>query len=170
MNTVPQKTVFPAATQQIANNTTSWIGHVPGDSKEFIKGQTFIAREEGDLQTIEIFSNIVSDPGNVMMTIHSFDPRAKTWSAVLGSAQVAFAKTDTGKWIPFHIPGLHLVKGQSYGFRLQSSDSFIGVGEAAGSSRQPPLDEGQEWRFTNTGNQGDAYSYFSLAFKIGLRA
>lgn len=156
--------------QQVNNNTTSWIGIRKGDSKEIICGQTFIATSEGDLEAIEVFPSIVTTPGKVLMTLHNFDPEKKSWGPALGTSSVAFDNTNTGKWISFKIPGMHLTNGKSYGFRLESPDSYIGMGEAAGSHQQPPYRNGQAWQFTNINQQGNSFSYFSLAFKVALRA
>jgi hypothetical protein len=165
-----KKTALQEAAEQVANNTTGWIGHVPGQKETIARGQTFIANAEGDLQVIEIFSNIVSDPGKVVMTLHHFDPQARSWGPALGSASVEFQKADSGKWVAFNMPGLRLDKGKYYGFRLDSQDSYIGVGEAAGSAKQPPFNPGQEWEFTPDNQKGDCFSYFSLAYKVGIRA
>ena len=164
------KTPTKAIVEQITNNTTSWIGHSKGDNKNIIGGQTFIAPSEADLEAIEVFTSVVSTPGDVLMTVHAFDSQLKSWGPVLGSAKVDFNKTDDGKWKTFRIPGLHLNKGKAYGFRLESPDSFIGMGEAAGSHQKPPFINGQEWKFTTQDLQGHSYSYFSLAFKIEARA
>jgi len=169
MSTNQKNSSLQTGLEQTVNNTTSWIGHANGDSKEIVKGQTFVSSSEGDLVSVEIFSNMVTRPGNVIMTVHSFDPQKKAWSNPLGTTTVAFNNDSTGKWVPFPISGLRLAKGQSYGFRLVSPDSLIGVGEAAGSFKNPPLNAGQEWRFTNN-DAGDSFSYFSLAFKVGIRA
>ena len=155
--------------EQITNNTTGWIGHHPRENSDIARGQTFIASSEADVQAIEVYSNIVSRPGNVMMTIHNFDPQQNSWGPALGSASVDLEKTDSGKWIAFNIPSLHLDKGKSYGFRLESHDSYIGVGEAAGSAKHPPFNTGQEWQFTDNNKAGDAYTYFSLAFKVEVK-
>ncbi len=152
--------------QQTTNNTTGWVGHHPREHKEISRGQTFVASAEADINAIEVYSNFVSQPGNVMMTIHSFDPQQNSWGPALGSASVDLKKSDSEKWIAFKIPSLHLDKGKSYGFRLESHDSYLGVGEAAGSAKQPPFSAGQEWKFINNDKHGDAYSYFSLAFKV----
>jgi len=156
--------------QQVTNNATGWVGHHPGQNKDIARGQTFVAATEADVNAIEVYSNIVSQPGNVMMTIHSFDPQKNSWGPSLGSANVDMKKSDSGKWIAFNIPPLHLDKGKSYGFRLESQDCYIGVGEAAGSAKQPPFSAGQEWQFTPNNQKGDAYSYFSLAFKVGKKS
>lgn len=158
-----------AAVQQVTNNATSWIGH-RRDNEDVISGQTFVAPKEGDLEAIEVFSAIVTKPGNVTMTLHNFDTEQKSWGPALGSSSVAIDSNEAGKWLAFAIPGMHLDKGKSYGFRLESPDTFMGVGEAAGDLSMPPFSYGQEWQFTNEQSEGQSFSYFSLAFKIGMRA
>ena len=161
-----------AVLQQTTNNTTSWIGHQSSDNKDIIGGQTFTSPSEVDLEAIEVLTSVVAMPGHVLMTLHSFDSQQESWGPVLGSASVDFNRNDNGKWKSFNISGLHLAKGKSYGFRLQSLDSetYIGVAEAARCSQTPLSNTGQEWQFTNTDAKGHSFSYFSLAFKIEARA
>ena len=159
-----------SSVEQVTNNATSWIGQHPREKKENGRGQTFVAHTEGDVESIEVYTNIVSTPGNVMMTIHSFDHEQNSWGPALGSSNVEFNKSDSGKWVSFNIPSLHVNKGATYGFRLESQDSYIGVGEAAGSAKHPPFSSGQEWHFNKNDQKGDAFTYFSLAFKIGIKA
>ncbi|MEJ7587546.1 MAG: hypothetical protein WKI04_08290 [Ferruginibacter sp.] len=168
MNIESKNTPLKAVVEQVTNNTTSWIGHHSFTNKNIVGGQTFIAPSEGQLEAIKVFTSIVTSPGNVLMTLHTFDPQLKSWGPVLGSASIECTRNDTGKWKSFNIPGLHLNKGKAYGFRLESSDSYIGMGEAA--SQTPPLINGQEWKFVNKDPQGQSFSYFSLAFKVELRA
>jgi hypothetical protein len=156
--------------QQVTNNTTSWLGQRSRDSENIITGQTFVAPSEGDLETIEVFSSIVSKPGKVTMTLYSFDQQQHSWGNALGSASVEFKNNEAGKWVAFNIPGTHLDKGKAYGFRLESQDSYVGVGEAVGCHLKPPYGAGQEWQFTTKQKEEHCYSYFSLAFKVGVRA
>jgi hypothetical protein len=158
------------AVEQVTNNTTSWVGCRPGDNNDVISGQTFVSPSEGDLGGIEVFSSMVTAPGKVMMSLHSFNASEKNWGPVLGTASIELSKDDTGKWICFDIPGLHLNKGQTYGFMLECPNTLIGVGEAAGSHTQPPFVNGQEWKFVGKDKKGRSFSYFSLAFKVALRA
>jgi hypothetical protein len=156
--------------QQLTNNTTSWLGHRKIDKKEIAMGQTFVASNEGDLDSIEVFSNIVTSPGEVAMSLHSFDPVQQTWGPALGTTNVTFNESCNGKWVSFKIPGMHLTKGLSYGFKLESHDSYVGIGEAAGNVSHPPFASGKEWKFVNNENKGNSFSYFSLAFKVELKA
>lgn len=169
MNT-NQKNPLHKVAEQIANNSTGWIGQVPGNTEHFVKGQTFVADEEGDLRNIKVFSNLIARNTNIMMTLYNYDPQSQSWGRELGSASVELKRTDADKWISFDIPGPHLNKGQSYGFRLESQDSYIGVGEACGSFKQPAFKAGKEWQFTKGNPGGDSFSYFSLAFKVEVAA
>jgi hypothetical protein len=164
MNTNNQTPAIRSAVEQITHNATTWIGHRRHDNNNLATGQTFLATSESDLDCIEVYSSIVTKPGKVTMTLHSFDPQQDKWGPSLGTATVEFNHNCTGKWIPFRIPG-HLNKGMAYGFKLESNETYVGVGEAAGSAKQPPFNSGKEWRFVNTQNP-DAFSYFSLAFKV----
>ena len=156
--------------QQVTNNTTAWIGHRPADNKETIAGQTFTCPSEGDLDAIEIFSTLVLKPGNVQMTVHSFESGTKKWGPVIGRSSIVVNKVDSQKWISFPQEGLHLQKGNTYGFRLQSNDLYLGIGEAAGSHAHPPFAGGQEWTSGSENLTGNYYTYLSLAFKVELRA
>ena len=170
MNSSPQHSnTYPVA-QQTINNTTSWIGHTPGNATEIVRGQTFIAERDGDLPVIEVIPNHITNSGRLVLTFYSFDEIDQQWGPALGSVTVSIDGPDTGKWIPFQLPALHLHKGRTYGFRLECHDCLVGMGEAAGSSKNPPLSSGKEWRFMGNNQQGDAFSYFSLAFRVGLRA
>lgn len=159
-----------AVVQQTTNNTTSWIGSQPGETKDTRRGQTFISPSEGELDCIEVFSSLVIRSGQVQISLHEFDAVNNTWGRKLATTEVQFNKSDNNKWISFPLNGIHLNKGQWYGFLLQSPTSLIGVGEAAGTPGTPPNGEGQEWKFSSDDSKGQAYTYFSLAFKVELRA
>lgn len=164
---------FPAVrptVEQITHNATTWFGHRRYDNNNMATGQTFLAPAEGDLDSIEVFSSIVTKPGKVTMTLHSFDPQQNKWGPSMGASTVEFNHHSNGKWIPFPLQGLHLNKGLTYGFKLESSETYVGVGEAAWSTNHPSYVVGKEWRFINNSQTPDAYAYFSLAFKVGLRA
>ena len=170
MKTELKTTHHKAVLEQTVNNTTSWLGHRSSDNEDVVTGQTFIAPTEGDLQEIEVFSSIVTKPGKVVMTFYDFDQKLNVWGHSLGSASVDINNAETGKWVSFNMPHLHLNKGQSYGFRMESTDAYVGVGEAAGIAATKTLNTGKEWQFTKQEKAGRSYSYFSLAFKIGMTA
>ena len=170
MNTFNPSTSLQTSVQQLTNNATSWLGHRKADNQEISMGQTFVATTGGNLETIEVFSSIVANPGQVVMTVHSFDPQNESWGPSLGSATEIFNEQCNEKWVTFNMPGLQLVKGNSYGFKLESHDSYIGVGDAVGSAKNPPFASGKQFKFYNNNIKADAFSYFSLAFKIRLRA
>ncbi|MEO7766683.1 MAG: hypothetical protein ABIS01_04625 [Ferruginibacter sp.] len=164
------KNPLRAIVEQVTNNTISWIGHQKNDNNNIIKGQTFISPAESVLEAIEVFTSIVTIPGKVSLTLHTFDPQLKSWGPVLGTASVDFNSSDNGKWKSFNIPGLHLNKGKTYGFRLESTHGCFGAGETVGSYQTPLLINGQEWKFTSNDQKGHSFSYFSLAFKVEVRA
>lgn len=158
-----------AVIEQVTNNTTSWIGH-RNDNKDFLCGQTFIAPHDGDLESIEVFPSIVTKPGKVVMTLHNFDPQQKIWGPAIGSTSLELSNSNSDKWVSFKMPGMLLNQGKSYGFRLESENAYVGLGEAVGSHLKPPFLNGQEWKFVDKDQQGNSFTYFSLAFKVGLRA
>ena len=123
-----------------------------------------------DIEAIEVLTSIVTTPGRVLMTIHPYDSQTNTWGPPLRSASLDLDRNDNGKWKSFHISGLHLNEGKTYGFQLESPNSYIGMGEAAGSSLAPPLPSGKEWQFIKNDNKGHSFSYFSLAFRVEARA
>lgn len=170
METNQSKSHLRAVVQQVTNNTTSWIGHWKGETKNRVSGQTFLCPSEGELDCIEIFSSHVSNSGSVNLTIHVFDAENRTWGPVLGTSKVEFNNLDTGKWVSFPLNGLRLQKGMTYGFRLKSETGLIGVGEAAGSVNQLPFKGGQEWAAASEELPGSFYTYLSLAFKVEMRA
>ena len=170
METNQSRSHLKAVVQQIANNTTSWIGHYHGESKSRISGQTFICPSEGELDCIEVFSSYVTNDGPVDLTIHQFNAETKTWGTVLGTSKVEFSRKDTGKWISFPLNGLKLKKGTTYGFRLKSETGLVGIGEAAGIVNHQPYNDGQEWVALSEDQPGNYFTYLSLAFKVELRA
>ncbi len=170
MNSSNQLTPVNESLQQLTNNATTWLGKAKGEKSETIMGQTFIAPKEGDLERIEVYSTIVARAGEVALTVHAFDSQNQSWGPTLSSSNLNFNTDCNGKWMSFKIPSLHLTKGMIYGFKLESHGSFIGVGEAVISAKQQPFAHGKEWKFTNNETKGASFSYFSLAFKVGLKA
>jgi hypothetical protein len=159
-----------SAMDQAQNNVTAWLGHPTGDTKNVTTGQTFEATKEADLESITVYVSVVAVEGDVALSLHSFDTFTQTWGAQIATTNVNFTKDCNGKWVTFNLPALHLTKGSTYGFKLASKNSYVGVGEAVGSAQEPLQINGKKWQFVNNAATGNSYKYFSLAYKLGLKA
>jgi hypothetical protein len=154
---------------QTQNNTTLWIGHLLDDPNDHFAGQTFKCPSDGLLDNIQIYSSAVQKPGEMSLTLHEFDNRTKTWGSSIGNSTIGLQRGDDAKWIRFELQPVPLRKDSVYGFRLQTSNALIGIGEAATGTKDP-FTFGHEWSGDSKNMQGHFYTYFSLAFKIVLRA
>ena len=154
---------------QMENNTTLWIGHLQTDPNDHFGGQTFTCPAEGLLDNIQLFAATVHYPGDMQLSLHEFDPVNKTWGPSLALCVMPVHKEDDHQWIRFPFPVLELKKLSTYGFRIKTSNALIGLGEAA-CDNQHPFTFGHEWNADSSDQQGHFYSYFSLAFKVELRA
>jgi hypothetical protein len=152
---------------QAKNNTTHWIGHLPTDPTDHFAGQTFNCPTEGQLDNIQLYSSAVQQGGEVIMTLHEFDPRTKNWGPSIGSSTLEVQKGDNAKWIRFGLPPVSLHKDLTYGFRVQTHNAMVALGEAATGTKQP-FTFGHEWSGDSTNQRGYYYSYFSLAFKVEI--
>ena len=157
----------PVITQD-KNNTTLWIGHLQTDPNDHFAGQTFTCPTAGILDNIQVYSSAVHNPGDIVLTLHEFNAANKTWGPALGNCTLAVQKNDASKWIRFALPAIQLKQGATYGFRLQTPNAMIGLGEAVTGTKQPFT--GHEWNGDSTNQRGRFYSYFSLAFKVELCA
>ncbi|MEO7922100.1 MAG: hypothetical protein ABIR30_00320 [Chitinophagaceae bacterium] len=153
---------------QTRNNTTLWIGHLQADANDRFAGQTFTCPADGLLNNIQVYSTTVHHPGDVAMTLHEFDPAARTWGAAIGDAIMSLEKNDDARWLRFNLQPVALKRDATYGFRLQSRNAMIGLGEAASDSKQPFT--GHEWNGNSKNEQGYYFTYFSLAYKIEMCA
>jgi hypothetical protein len=157
------------ALEQLHRNTCLWIGHMNSGHADHLAGQTFQCPEEGSLSKIQVYSIAVSHPGKLILTLHEFDKQRKNWGQVLSSAEIEVDENDAENWIQFPLQTVHLHKDNTYGFRLKSPDTLVAIGEAAWSSKSPFV-YGEEWNTNNIENKDHYYRYFSLAFKVELRA
>ena len=78
-------------------------------------------------------------------------------------------ESDAGNWIQFPVQSVRLHKDTTYGFRLKSPDTLVAIGEAAWPNTSP-FAYGVEWNVNNMDNEDRYYRYFTLAFKVELRA
>ena len=153
---------------QTENNATLWIGHLPHDTNDHLAGQTFACPANGILNNIQVFSSAVTQPGDVLLTLHEFDPVQKTWGPAVGQSLRNIDKEDVSRWMRFDLDPVNLERDKHYGFRLQTEKGIIGIGEAVHARR--PFAFGQAWS-TDRGQSGERFfSYFSLAFKVELCA
>lgn len=154
---------------QTENNITLWIGHLTNESNDRLAGQTFFCPSDGLLNNIQVYSAAVTQPGEVALSLHAFDPASKTWGPPLSHSVLTIDKNDTSKWLRFELEPVQLNKNASYAFRLQTEKGIIGFGEAI-SHAHKPFTFGQAWS-SDTGRKGERFfSYFSLAFKVEMCA
>lgn len=154
---------------QTENNTTLWIGHLTNDANDRLAGQTFSCPSDGILNNIQVYSSAVTQPGEVLLTLHEFDPASKTWGPAVSQGTLAIERNDVSRWLRFELEPMQLQKNSHYGFRLQTEHGIIGIGEAI-SHAHKPFPFGQAWS-SDTGRKGERFfSYFSLAFKVELCA
>jgi hypothetical protein len=154
---------------QAENNTTLWIGHLESDPTDHYGGQTFTCPAEGQLDNIQLYTASIYYPGDIQLTLHEFDAVTKTWGPSIAESTIEVRRTDDHKWIRFSLPPLHLNKAATYGFRVHTSNAMVGLGEAAADNRHP-FTFGHEWNADSKNQRGHYYSYFSLAFKVEMRA
>ena len=163
-----ERPVRPLLTQA-EKNTTLWIGHLESDPTDHFGGQTFTCPADGQLDNIQLFAAAVQHPGDIQLTLHEFNPGSKTWGPSIAQSVFSVKKGDDHQWIRFILPQLQLRKAATYGFRVQTNDAMVGLGEAA-CDNQHPFTFGHEWNADSTNQRGHYFSYFSLAFKVEMRA
>jgi len=154
---------------QTQNNTTLWIGHLLSDPNDHFGGQTFKCPAEGTLDNIQVYSSAVQNPGEVMLTLHEFDPVSKTWGPAIGNSALSLQRGDDARWIRFALPSVYLHRDTTYGFRLEAHDALVALGEAASGTNQP-FTFGHEWNGDSRNEKGHYFTYFSLAFKVEMCA
>ena len=157
------------ALEQLHRNTSLWIGHMNSGAADHLAGQTFQCPEEGSLKKIQVYSIAVMHPGKLILTLHEFDKQRKKWGPVLSTAEIEVDEKDAGNWMQFPLQSVQLHKDSMYGFRLKSPDTMVAIGEAAWSNKYP-FEYGEEWNTNNVENKDHYFKYFSLAFKVELRA
>ncbi|MBS1929313.1 MAG: hypothetical protein KIS82_06355 [Ferruginibacter sp.] len=165
MNTGKSNQEGRSVAEQTEHNITGWVGQRPGGPKHISRGQTFKILREAEINRVEVFTELVMHPGTVTLTLHKYDPESGSWGPELTKVSTSLTSANDGMWLGFEVPKLHVVKDGTYGLRIESQDSYFGVGEAAGSANRPPIAVGQEWIFSEN-NPLKAFKYFSLSFKV----
>jgi len=151
---------------QVQNNTSLWIGHLRTDPIDHFAGQTFRSPSSGELNNIQVFSAAVQYPGQLTLSVHSFDPQNRSWGPPLASSTVEVETIDRERWIRFDLPPMPLHQDEMYGFRIYANNNMIALGEAAAGNQNPF--NGEEWHADSLDQIGHYYRYFSLAYKIEM--
>jgi hypothetical protein len=168
MKTIPQGS--RPVLSQTENNTTLWVGHLNHGANDHVAGQTFTCPSEGLLNNIQVYSATVTRPGELVLTLHEFDAASRTWGPAIGQSTVPMEKEDISRWIRFELEPVALKKNVAYGFRLQASEAFIGIGEAVHFANHP-FHFGMAWNGGSIySEKGNYFNYFSLAFKVEMCA
>jgi len=154
---------------QTDSNTTLWIGHLRNDPTDHFAGQTFKCPSAGQLDNIQVYTSSVQYPGHLILTMHEFDVLTKQWGPAIANSTVEIQRDDINQWIRFKLQPVPLYKDVTYAFRLQTADAFIAIAEAATGTKQP-FNFGQEWNGNSKNEKGHFFTYFSLTFKVELRA
>jgi hypothetical protein len=155
--------------EQLHRNTSLWIGHMNAGPIDHLAGQTFHCPENGSLKKIQVYSTAVAHPGKIILTLHEVDMQRRNWGNILSSSEIEVNENDSENWMHFPLRSIQVQKGNTYGFRLESPDTLIAIGEAAWPSKYP-FEYGEEWSINNLENKDHYYKYFSLAFRVELRA
>jgi len=169
METTKKTLLSRPVLSQTQNNTTLWVGHSKVDTKERIAGQTFTCPGEGKVNNIQVYASSIQNPGDVSLTLHEFDAASKTWGPAIGQSNRNLQMDDVSKWIRFELEPIALQKDSTYGFRIQTEQAYIGIGEAASKAHTPFL-FGCAWNSNPEHEKGRFFKYFSLAFKVELCA
>lgn len=155
---------------QVDNNSTGWVGILPAGIEHRVLGQTFTAANSGDLEEIQVMPTLVAGDCRLSLRIYRFDSSAGNWGEELGASTINLHNGDAGHWVSFRLPGLHVNKGETYGFLVDSNDSYVGLAEACASATRPALSSGKEWKFYDGNPEGNCFSYYSLAFCVKAAA
>lgn len=154
---------------QLYNNASFWIGHMQIGSSDYLGGQTFQCPADGELDSIQVYSTAVQYPGKLILTLHDFNRETKNWSSVLASSEIEVDRENIESWIRFQMASIPLFRDNTYGFQLKSNEALVALGEAAWPSKSP-FEYGEEWNGSSFDYNGHYFRYFSLAFKVELRA
>ena len=69
------------------------------------------------------FFGSCTNPGQLSLSVHSFDPRSKSWGPLLARATVEVEKVDKERWIRFDLPPMPLHQDEMYGFRIHANNT-----------------------------------------------
>jgi hypothetical protein len=153
------------------SNSSSWVGHIltGGNDQYRLAGQTFRCPKDGWLNRIEIYTSAIQTPGLLELTLHAFDESRHRWEKQLASSSLFLPGNPADPWLSLELGPIRLSRDRYYGFRLQSRDALVAIGEKARTARQPVVD-GQEWMASTENSEGNFFSYFNLVFRLGIQS
>lgn len=150
---------------QLQNNSSEWFGHFYSNDDDAMLGQIFQMPETTRVNSISVYSDHVQHAGKVIFSLHQFDHEKHQWGPVLCKTELLVKKHNSAEWLEFDLPGVTLEKNKDYGFRLESSDALVSVGEVAWASRNKVM-HGEEWCAHSNERSERYYNYFSLVFSV----
>ncbi|MFN4314439.1 MAG: hypothetical protein ACK4E0_09115 [Chitinophagaceae bacterium] len=150
-------------------NSCTWIGQGVSDSDEHFAGQTFVCPRSGELDRIQLFLSDVRSNGDLLVSLHEFNPTNQSWGPALAIGRRLVSPQLGNSWVDFLLDPTRVEAGQAYGFKLAAPDLLVALAEAV-EDHQHPFAFGQEWNADTRDQQGRFYQYFSLAFQVGMRA
>ncbi len=169
METMKNASTIRSILSQTRNNTTTWIGHLQNETLDHFSGQTFRCPDDGYLDNIKVYATMVQRPGEVLLTLHEFNDDQKSWNPSIAGSTSFVSRKDEGEWLTFSLSSALLEKDKLYGFRLQSHEAMVGLGELARANDEP-CTYGQEWNADSNNRAGVFFNWFSLAFKVEMVA
>lgn len=168
------KTYYPAAgsstlISQLEKNSTQWLGSLPISNQSYKVGQTFVTPASVNVDTIHISAETIQSNGQVALSFHEFDEKTHVWGAELGKATIPVSRKSSDTWLRFDLGTIRLEKNKTYGFMLTSNDALIAISEVAwGHQDEKP--SGEEWSLRSNEGEEHFFNYFSLVYRVGLRA
>ena len=160
----------PSPAFERETNSISWVGHflINGKDQYKLAGQTFKSPLNGWLRRIDIYTSGIQHPGVLELTLHPFDDMRHQWQEELARSSLLVARNGNDPWITMALNQARLERDRYYGFRLQSRDALLALGERARTAGQPIL-EGEEWMANTENREGDFFHYFNLVFRLGIQ-
>lgn len=168
------KTYYPAAgsstvISQLEKNSSQWLGSLPITNQSFKVGQTFVTPANTTVDVIQVSAETIQCNGHVELIFHEFDEKSHTWGAELGKAKITVSRKSADSWLKFELGTIRLEKNKTYGFILTSNDALVAISEVAWG-QQDLKPSGEEWSFGSKEGKEHFFNYFSLVYRVGLRA
>ena len=142
------------------HNMICWLG-------QQMAGQVFQAQGNGFIKSVSVLPEVIGHDGELVMTLHRFNPETKIWEAVLAQAAKQITTGMADQWQQFSFDTIQVAAGQWYGFKLQYTGGQLALAEGA---RKNNGNKSMEWTALNAQEKGVFHSDFHLAYKVALAA